>query len=561
MRKIAACKIATWIAAAGFAVAAGPDAIYVNGKIVAVDARFSIAGAFAVAGDKFTAVGSTEEIRKLAGPATHVVDLGGRTVTPGLADSHLHGAGGGPGIDLSGARSLSDINAAIAQRLRTARPDEVIVSNGDWHEAQLKEQRLPLRRDLDEVAPRNPVVLVRGGHEYILNSAALAKWHIDKATPAPEGGQISRYPDGEPNGELMDRARTLVTLPAPAMTSEQQIESWTAQFRKLNAAGLTSVRQPGISLDQYRLFQEMKGRGLLTMRLNVLLSAPANPDAAKVRAFLESSGVKADEGDEWLRVGGMKLLVDGGFEGGLMREPYSEPYGKDGTYRGLRLIAAERYTEIVKELNRLGWRVGTHAVGDAAIDQVLAGYEAANAERPIAGRRWAIEHGFLPREAQFARMKTLGLVVTVQDHLYLAGPVLVRYWGPQRAGWVTPVRAYLDHGIRAAAGTDSPVVPYPPLWTMYHFISRDTISGGVLGPDQKITRAEALRLSTADNAYLTFEEKTKGSIEPGKLADFVVLGEDILTVPERRIEQMKVLMTVVGGKTVFATSPFDRAAK
>jgi len=546
---------------AGLALAAAPDAIYVNGKIVTVDARFSIASAFAVAGDKFTAVGSNDEIRKLVGPATRVIDLGGRTVTPGFADSHLHGAGGGPGVDLSAARSLGDVYAAIAQRVKAAPPDEVIVSNSDWHEAQLKEQRLPLRKDLDAVAPKNPVVLVRGGHEYILNSAALTKWHIEKTTQAPEGGQISRYSDGEPNGELMDRARTLVTLPAPAMTTEEQIESWSTQFRKLNAAGLTSVRQPGISLDQYRLFQEMKRRGLLTMRLNILLSAPANPDAAKVRAFIEGAGVKADEGDEWLRVGGMKLLIDGGFEGGLMREPYREPYGKDGTYRGLRLITADRYTEIVKELNRLGWRVGTHAVGDAAIDQVLAGYEAANAERPIAGRRWAIEHGFIPREEQFAKMKALGLVVTVQDHLYLAGPVLVRYWGPDRAGWVTPVRAYLDHGVRAAAGTDSPVVPFPPLWTMYHFISRDTISGGVLGADQKITRAEALRLSTADNSYLTFEEKTKGSIEARKLADFVVLAEDFLTVPDRRIEQMKVSMTVVGGKAVFATSPFDRATK
>ena len=475
-------QVIAWAAlAAGLGFAAAPDAIYVNGKIVTVDARFSIANAFAVAGDKFVAVGSNEEIRKLAAPSTRVIDLGGRTVTPGLADSHLHGAGGGPGVDLSQARTLEEVYAAVAVRVKAAGTGEVIVSNSDWHEAQLKEQRLPLRRDLDRVAPRNPAVLVRGGHEYILNSAALAKWHIDKATQAPEGGQISRYPDGEPNGELIDRARTLVTLPAPSSTKEQQIESWMAQFRKLNAAGLTSVRQPGISLDLYRLFQEMKRRGLLTMRLNVLLSAPANPDAGRVRAFIESSGVKADEGDEWLRVGGMKLIVDGGFEGGLMREAYSEPYGKDGTYRGLRLIAADRFTEIVKELNRLGWRVGTHAVGDAAIDQVLAGYEAANAERSIAGKRWAIEHGFLPREEQFAKMKSLRLVVTVQDHLYLAGPSLVRYWGPQRAGWVTPVRAYLDHGVRAAAGTDSPVVPYPPLWTMYHFVTRDTISGGFWG--------------------------------------------------------------------------------
>ncbi len=247
----------------------------------------------------------------------------------------------------------------------------------------------------------------------------------------------------------------------------------------------------------------------------------------------------------------MKLIVDGGFEGGWMREPYQEPYGKDGTFRGLQLIPKERYTSIVKELNRLGWRVGTHAVGDAAIDQVLDAYEAANADKSIVGRRWAIEHGFLPRDEHFARMKALGLVVTVQDHLYLAGPSLVRYWGPKRAAYVTPVRAYLDHGVRIAAGTDAPVVPYPPLWTIYHFVTRDTISGGVLGADQAITREEALRAITIDNAYLTFDEKIKGSIEPGKLADFVVLAEDILTVPAKRIEQMGVVMTVVGGKTVF----------
>jgi len=538
------------------AALAAPDAIYINGKIVTVDPRFTIAKAIAVTGGKFEAVGKNIDIQKLAGSATRIIDLRGRTVIPGLEDSHLHNAGGGPGVDLSNARTLADVLAAVGQRAKSAASGEVIVSNGDWHEAQLTEQRLPLRRDLDTVSPNNPVVLVRGGHEYILNSAALAEWHIDKTTTAPEGGQISRYPDGEPNGELIDKARTLVVLPASKLTREQQIDNWTAQYHKLNAAGLTSVRHPGISIDQYRLLQEMKRRGLLSIRLNVLLSAPPNPDAINVRAFIEGSGVQPDEGDEWLRVGGVKLIADGGFEGGWMRDPYEEPYGNHGAYHGLQLIPSDRYIAIVKQLNRLGWRVGTHAVGDAAIDEVLAGYEAANAEHSIVGKRWAIEHGFIPREEQFARMKALGLVVTVQNHLYLAGPSLVRYWGPKRAAWVTPVRAYLDHGITVAAGTDASVVPYPPLWTIYHFVTRDTISGGVLGADQKITRQEALRLSTIDNAYLTFEEKTKGSIERGKWADFVVLAEDILTVPDKRIEKMKVLMTVVGGKAVFVDDAF-----
>ena len=209
------------------------------------------------------------------------------------------------------------------------------------------------------------------------------------------------------------------------------------------------------------------------------------------------------------------------------------------------------YTDVVKELNRLEWRVATHAVGDAAIDEVLTAYEAANAERSIAGRRWTIEHGFLPQLDQFPRMKALNLVISAQDHLYLAGPSLVKMWGAKRAGWTTPMRAFLDQGFVVAGGTDSSVVPYPPLWVFYHFITRDTISDGVYGPTERITREEALRVYTINNARLTFEESLKGSIEPGKLADLVVLSGDYLTVPEAALQSLKALATMVGGKFVY----------
>jgi predicted amidohydrolase YtcJ len=271
----------------------------------------------------------------------------------------------------------------------------------------------------------------------------------------------------------------------------------------------------------------------------------------KMRAAVAALNVKPDEGDEWLRVGGMKLGVDGGFEGGWMREPYAEPWGERGTFYGVNTMKAAPYTDVVKTLNRLGWRVATHAVGDAAIDQVLTAYEAADAEQPIASRRWTIEHGFIAQADQFPRMKKLGLVISAQNHLYLAGPSLVNYWGPARAARTTPMRAYLDQGFVVAGGTDSAVVPYPPLWVIYHFVTRATISGGVLGADQKISRREALQVETINNAYLTFEERTKGSIEPGKVADLVVLPEDILTCAEARIEQMDVAMTMVGGKVVY----------
>ena len=524
-----------------------PDTILINGHIITVDATFSTAQAVAISGARFSAVGTDAAIRALAGPSTATIDLHGQTVIPGLADDHLHDAGGGPGVDLSRARSLRDVLAAIAARVKERRPGDVITTNSDWHEAQLEEHRLPYRGDLDTVSPANPVVVVRGGHEYILNSAALEKWNITKDTPPLPGGRITRDAQGELSGELIDRAKSLVQLPpAPPLTIESLIE----QHAKLNAAGLTSIRYPGASIAQYRLLQEMQRRGLLTIRVSQLMRVGADT-AETMRAAVAALQVEPDEGDEWVRVGGMKLAVDGGFEGGWMRQPYAEPWGEGGTFSGVNTMKQAPYTDVVKELNRLGWRVATHAVGDAAIDEVLAAYEAANAERSIRGRRWTIEHGFIPQADQFPRMKALDLVISAQDHLYLAGPSLVNYWGPARAARTTPMRTYLDQGFVVAGGTDSAVVPYPPLRVIYHFVTRDTISGGVLGADQRISRKEALQVETINNAFLTFEEKTKGSIEPGKLADLVVLPEDILTCPPQHIEQMNVAMTMVGGTVVY----------
>src|SRR6185295_18358016 len=488
----------------------------------------------AISNGRFAAVGTDAAIRKLAGPATTTIDLRGQTVIPGLADNHLHDAGGGPGVDLSRVRTMDALLAAIGARVKQVRPGEVVVTNSDWYEAQIAEHRLPYRKDLDTVAPANPVVVVRGGHEYILNSAALLKWNITKETPQLPGGRITRDAQGALNGELVDRAKSLVQLPpAPPLTVEALVE----QHAKLNAAGLTSIRYPGASIEQYRLLQEMQKRGLLTIRVNQLMRVGAD-SAEKMRAAVAALHVKADEGDEWLRVGGMKLGVDGGFEGGWMREPYAEPWGEGGRFFGVNTMKQAAYTDVVKELNRLGWRVATHAVGDAAIDEVLSAYEAADAEKSIVGRRWTIEHGFIPQADQLPRLKALDLVISAQDHLYLAGPSLVSYWGAKRAAWTTPMRAYLDHGFVVAGGTDSAVVPYPPLWVIYHFVTRETISGGVLGADQQITRREALQVETINNAYLTFEERVKGSIEPGKVADLVVLPEDILTCPAKNIEQM-----------------------
>lgn len=556
-RRVREAIVATSLVGAACTASSGvpsADLVLYNGRVITVDGSFTIAQSVAISGDRIIAVGSDASVRGLARAGAREIDLAGRAVIPGLMDNHLHGAGGGPGVDLSRARTLEEVYAALRERAGRTPAGEPIVSNSDWHEAQLAEQRLPLRDDLDRVAPGHPVVLVRGGHEYIVNSAALRRWQIDEETPEPEGGRLSRYSDGRLNGELVDTARALARLaPSPPRSLEARMAARVEEYQKLHAVGLTTVRHPGISPDDYRLLQTLQRQGRLTMRVNALLRPGGS--AAAVAKALDESGLHQGDGDAWLRVGGVKLAVDGGFEGGLMREPYEEPWGEHGSFRGLQTVERDGFIDTVRTLNQRGWRVATHAVGDAGIDLVLDAYERANADQAISGRRWSIEHAFIGRPDHLPRIRTLELALAVQNHLYLAGPSLVRYWGPARAALTTPVRTYLDAGLPVSSGTDAPVVPYPPLWTLYHFITRDTITGGVLGPDQRVTRGEALRMATIANAWLMMEEKEKGSIEVGKLADLVVLSEDPLTAPEPRVRDASVLLTIVGGTVVHDVLP------
>ena len=525
------------------------DLVLVDGEILTMGAPGSVE-ALAVGDGRVLAVGTAEEIRRLAGPATRVVELDGRTVIPGLTDNHYHGIGGGPGVDLTGARSLQDVADAIAAFALETAPGELIVTNSDWHEGQLAEHRLPYRDDLDRAAEQ-PVVVVRGGHEYVLNSAALARWGIDESTAEVAGGRIGSYPDGRLNGELVDRAKDLVTLPAAAPPDPAAVlDALAEEYAALNARGLTSIRYPGGPPAQYRAIERLRDEGRLTLRVNYVLRAPRGAGAQPLDEAL-AGWPAMGEGDEWLRVGGVKLGVDGGFEGGLMREPYEEPWGEGGTFHGLQTVPTERFIETVRELHRQGWRVATHAVGDAAIDLVLDGYEAANADTPIDGLRWVIEHGFIPREAHFPRMRALGLSVTAQNHLYVAAPSLVKYWGAERAAWTTPVRAYLDAGIPVSLGTDSPVVPWDPWWMLHHFTTRGTISAGVLDASQAITREEALEAVTRSYAHLTFEEEAKGTLEVGMAADLVVTAEHVLECEDPCLESMDVDLTVVDGRIVY----------
>ena len=535
------------------------DFVFVNGKVFTADAQDHVVQAFAVTGDRFVVAGSNDSVRRHIGPQTKVIDLKGRFVSPGLTDDHFHNEGGGSGIDLSRVRSLGELLTTLANAAAAASTEAILVSNSDWHEAQLKEQRLPTAEELEQAAPNRPVVLVRGGHEYILNTSALKKWNITKDTPVPAGGQISRNASGELTGELFDEAKALVTLPRPKPVGMDDI--LTTQ-KTLAPYGITAVRIPGAYkgnlLDAYRLMKQAEGEGKLTLRFTVYMPGFALRSAEAARTAIESWGVTQGEGSDWVKVDGVKLLVDGGFEGGHLSRPYREPYGKGGTFTGLTVSPPDAYTEVVRELNRKGWHVITHAVGDAALDEVLDAYEAADRDASINGKRWSVEHAFVSRPEQVARLKALGVAVSAQDHLYLAAPVLKKYWGWDIASEVTPVRTYLDAGLLVAGGTDSPVIPFNPFWNLYHMASRDTISDGIYGEDQKIaSRTLLLRLVTINYAKLIGEEKSRGSIESGKLADFAVLSDDFLTVKPETIRDMKALSTWVGGREVFHAPGYE----
>ena len=301
-------------------------------------------------------------------------------------------------------------------------------------------------------------------------------------------------------------------------------------------------------MDDYRLLQEMQRRGLLTMRVNALLRPGGDP--AAVLAAIDASGLRDGDGDAWLRVGGVKLAVDGGFEGGLMREPYSEPWGEGGSFRGLQIMTRPAFEQVVSgsTIAAGAWRPTPSATRPSISSSTPTSRRTPARQSPVAAGRSSTPSSAVPITCRGSRRwawRSPSRTISIWP-----GRAWWRIGG--RRGRPSPRRCarYLDAGLPVSSGTDAPVVPYPPLWTLYHFVTRDTLSGGVLGLDQRVTRAEALRMATIANAWLTMEERDKGSLEAGKLADLVVLSDDPLTCPEPRLRDAQVLMTIVGGRVV-----------
>ena len=522
-----------------------PDAVFYNGKVITVDSSNSIKEAFAVKGDKFLAVGTTREMRALAGPQTQLVDLKAKAVMPGLMDNHnhaYHAAMANRGIDLKEVESLAALLEGVRKAAAAAGPGKAIYVASGWQLNKFPEKHPPMRQDIDKVAPNNPVVIYLNRGQIYLNSAALKIAGVTRDTDRIGRVTIRKDNQGEPDGSITGEsgtvARTADTI-SPATQAEKEKLILETQKQQL-AVGLTSIRDLQLAPDFMRAYYEMWRGGKLLERISAGLQV--NPsDMETLEDMLKPFGAGPGFGDNWLR---LDCLAE--FNPGTM--------WRGGNPAPIPNIEAAIYKKAVLVSNRYGWRVSPHTDSDGAMDLVLEAFEAADKEISIRDKRWTIEHATYVQPDQMERIKALGLVISAQAQPYRGGGNALRTLGKERAERTVPLREFMDRGIIVTGGSDwgGNSNSNNPFGNIYFYVTRRSMEGEVVGAAQKISRTEALRVETINNAYLTFEEKVKGSIEVGKLADFVILSQDIMTVPEEQIPAITPLATYVGAKRVYS---------
>ncbi|MSV30489.1 MAG: amidohydrolase [Bryobacterales bacterium] len=566
-------KLYTSFLVCACAIAPAADTVYFNGKIATMWESHPVVQSVAIRGNRFLAAGSNEEVRKTAAAGSTFVDLKGRTVLPGLIDSHTHPISSalseqdGP---VPVMHSIPEIQAYIRKLAATTPPDRPIFVP-KIYSTRLPERRYPTRQELDTAAPGR-VVIADNGYASVLSSSALAKLGITRSTPQPSNGKLMKDKDGEPTGLILGAPQLLAPVRNVRNPTRDDLE-WALKSmqKRYNEVGITSTIDRGQHPREFRLYQELRQRGELTVRSYVtyLISAKGTP--AQTREEIENIPFVTGMGDEWFRVGSLKVVADGGILIGTayLREPYGPNtaiYGySDPDYRGVLSVPRENIFEMARVANRLGWQMTAHTAGGGATDVLLDAYEAAErgrgAKEPsVRDRRFTITHVNFPNAQAIARAKKLGVSFDCQPAWHhLDGEAIKDVFGPSRMSHFLPFRSLFDAGIVVAGGSDHMIRfdsrdatnPYNPFFGMWMAITRKTSSGTVLHGEQAATRAEALRMWTLNGAYLSFEEKLKGSIEPGKLADMVVIDQDYLDGPVDSIRDANALLTIVDGKVVF----------
>lgn len=572
--------IRVWVSLAAAILVAGslaraadePDLILHHGKIVTVDEKFSVAEALAVRGERITAVGTNADVLKRAGKGTKQLDLAGKTVVPGLIDSHVHPTAASvyefdhpvPEMD-----TIADVLGYIGARAAA-------VKKGDWIVVQqvfitrLRDQRYPTRKELDQVAPQNPVLFATGP-DASLNSLALEHAGIDRDFKITDGGPGYVERDagtGEPTGIL----RSCTRLVKPGATGRQpgrdeKLDSLKRLLADYNAIGITSICDRNASDEALELYKTLRERGELTCRVFLNYAVDAQKPLEEIEARIKRAAADPlHEYDNRLWLRGIKTFLDGGMLTGsaFMRRPWgvSEIYSiHDPEYRGLLYIQPDKLLAISKLALENGLQMTAHSVGDGAVHALIEAYAEIDKQHPVRDMRPCITHcNFMSLEA-IERMEQLGIVADLQpDWLWLDGQTLRKQFGEERLTYFQPYKSLFEHHVVIGGGSDHmqkigslrSVNPYNPFLGMWITLAREPRrSEQPLHPEQRLTREQALRLYTINNAFLTFEEKQKGSLEPGKLADFAVLNRDILACPESAVKEIDVEQTYLGGKRIY----------
>jgi len=556
---MAKCSTAQWIAillglsTLGFAQAKpSADLIVMNAKIWTGDAANPSSDSVAVLGDRIVAVGAVKDVELWRGPATKVVDAGGHLLVPGFNDAHVHFTPGGAQLDwvqLNDATSQQEFVRRIAERAKAIPKGEWILG-GDWDETKWTPPSLPTHEAIDAVTSNNPVAISRyDGHMILANAAALKAAGITSATQDPPGGSIVRDASGNPTGALKDAAMDAVFKVVPPMSHDQRLHAVKRALGHAASLGVTSVQDMNPEFADIAVYAELAEKGELTTRIYAAPLISQVDDLTKI-------GIRRSFGTPYLRIGALKSYADGSL--GSATAYFFEPFVDQPQNRGLLSDAMHPVSMMRDRMMRAdaaGLQLCTHAIGDQGISIILDIYSEIEKEHGTADRRWRIEHAQHMAAKDFDRFASLHVIASMQPyHAIDDGRWAEGRIGHDRASRTYAFRTFLDHGVRLAFGTDWSVAPLNPMLGVYAAVTRETLDGkNPKGwfPEQKLTVAETVSAYTMGSAYAEFQDQEKGSITVGKLADMVILSNDIFSIPPDKIKDVKVTKTFVGGKLVW----------
>lgn len=528
------------------------DYIFYNGEVITVDSNNSIVNSVAVKGKYVLKVGDYDSLQHLIGEKTKLIDLKGRSLLPGFNDAHLH-------LVLYGVNQLaisckSPEQTSVDSLLKTLKDKAKVTPPGRWirawgfNENSVTEQRYPTLEELDSVSTEHPILISRTcGHISVLNSTALKLANIDEQTPNPQGGVIEKDNNGKLTGRLIESASMQIANIA-TYTEDEFIEAIKIANQHFIEVGITSIGEAGtFSSESFRILQLASQKGLLQLRVYALLGSLN--DSKDFSEKIISSGIVTGTGNEWFRLGPVKLFTDGSSTGPTIAT--REGYTSDSENHGILYYSEEEIYSVLGLAHKLGYQITVHAQGDKAIEMYLNVVERALKESPRHNHRHRIEHAGISTPDLQDRIKELGMIpIPNPPFHYEFGESYIRNYG-DRVNYMYPARDFIDKKIIAAAGSDAPITDYNPLIGIHTAVNRNTKNGVDVGLNQAVGVLEAIKMYTWNGAYASFEEDIKGSIEPGKLADLVILDCSILSVDKTRIKDLKVDMTIVDGNIVF----------